>query len=379
MPFTRVVVHLTASTFFGGPERQMLGLARHLPVGYRTVFLSFAEGSRCAAFLDEARRHGFEARALRYDTPHLGRAVAELAGELTTLGAAVLCCHGYKATLLGRVAARRRQVPVISVSRGWTAETWKVRLYEALEKLSLRWMDRVVCVSGGQRRKVLRAGVPAERTRVIRNAIEAGRFAEPDPEYGRRCRDFFAQPPRLLVGAAGRLSPEKGFTVLVEAAARVHRSDPGVGFLLFGDGAEREALARQIHAAGLDETFILAGFRPDLDRYLSFLDVVALPSFTEGLPNVLLEAFAASVPVVATAVGGVPEVVEDGVSGYLVPPGDPGALAGRLLDVLACEDRRREMGRYGRERVDRDFTFSAQGGEYQRLFEELTAPLRRSA
>jgi glycosyltransferase involved in cell wall biosynthesis len=379
MPFTRVVVHLTASTFYGGPERQMLGLARHLPPGYRTVFLSFAEGGRCAPFLDEARRHGFEARQLRHDTPHLPAALVELAEELTTVEAAVLCCHGYKATLLGRVAARRRQVPVISVSRGWTAETWKVRLYEAVERFSLRWMDRVVCVSGGQERKVLRTGVPAGRTRVIRNAIEAGRFATPDPEYGRRCREFFPRPPRLLVGAAGRLSPEKGFGVLVEAAARVRRADPDVGFLVFGDGAERAALQDKVHGAGLDDGFVLAGFRPDLDRYLPFLDVVALPSFTEGLPNVLLEAFAAGVPVVATAVGGVPEVVEDGVSGRLVPPGDADALAGRLLEVLACEERRREMGERGRERVLGEFTFSAQSGEYQRLFEELTAPLRRSA
>jgi glycosyltransferase involved in cell wall biosynthesis len=350
-----------------------------VPAGYRTVFLSFAEGGRCAPFLDEARRHGFEARQLQHDTPHLAAAVAELADELTALEAAVLCCHGYKATLLGRVAARRRQVSVISVSRGWTAETWKVRLYEAMERFSLRWMDRVVCVSGGQERKVRRTGVPARRTRVIRNAIEADRFARPDPEYGRRCRDFFRRPPRLIVGAAGRLSPEKGFGVLVEAAAKVHQADPGVGFVLFGDGAERQALEEQVHAAGLGDAFVLAGFRPDLDRYLPFLDVLALPSFTEGLPNVLLEAFAAGVPAVATAVGGVPEVVEDGVSGYLVPPGDADALAGRLLDALADDERRREMGGRGRERVLGEFTFAAQSGEYQRLFEELTAPLRRSA
>src|SRR5437588_3553437 len=98
------VVHLTASTFFGGPERQMLGLALQLPTPYHTVFISFAEGGRCRAFLEEVRRHGFEAVALVNDTPHFRAAVRELAERLRGVRADVLCCHGYKADLLGRLA-----------------------------------------------------------------------------------------------------------------------------------------------------------------------------------------------------------------------------------------------------------------------------------
>src|SRR5262249_32974414 len=122
-----------------------------------------------------------------------------------------------------------------------------------------------------------------------------------------------------------------------------------------------------------EDVFVFAGLRPDLDRFLPFFDVLVLPSFTEGLPNVVLEAFAAGVPVVATAVGGTPEVVEDGVSGHLVPPGDPDALAGRVRDVLASEERRREMGRRGRECVLQHFTFAAQARAYERLFTGLVS------
>jgi glycosyltransferase involved in cell wall biosynthesis len=372
-----VVVHLTASTFFGGPERQMLGLARSLPDVYRSVFASFSEGGRCRAFLEEARRQGFKAVALERDTPHLLAAVRELTGLLERSRARVLCCHGYKASLLGRLAARRRGVPVVSVSRGWTGESLKVRVYEALERLNLRWMDRVVCVSQGQAAKVRRAGVPAGQTVVIPNAIQAERFAHPDPEYRERLREFFPRPPRRVVGAAGRLSPEKGFGVLVDAAARVADADPDVGFVLFGEGPLRAKLAQQIAAAGLGERFILAGFRHDLDCFLPFLDLLVLPSFTEGMPNVVLEAFAAGVPVVATAVGGTPELIEEGKSGYLVPPGDPAALARRIRDVLAAEAGGRRLGRRGRERVLRQFTFAAQAERYQGLFEELGVTARR--
>lgn len=368
-----IVAHLTASAFFGGPERQMLGLAQSLAGECQSVFLSFAERGRCRAFLEEVQRHGFEGLALTHDTPHLRAALTELTDLLDRLQVDVLCCQGYKADLLGRLAARRRRLPVIAVSRGWTAENWKVRLYEVLDRIGLRWMDRVVCVSAAQAQKVLRAGVPARQVSVIRNAIHTERFAAPDPAYREALRKFFAIPPRHIVGAAGRLSPEKGFGVLVEAARQLAQVEDSVGFLLFGDGPLHAALLRQIAAAGLSRCFVLAGFRGDLDAYVPFLDVLVLSSFTEGLPNVVLEASAAGVPVVATAVGGTPEVIEDGVSGYLVPPGDPAALAGRIRDVLSSEPRRQEMGQRGRQRVAEQFSFAAQSLAYRRLFEELVA------
>jgi glycosyltransferase involved in cell wall biosynthesis len=160
--------------------------------------------------------------------------------------------------------------------------------------------------------------------------------------------------------------------VLVRAAEQVAHTDASVGFVLFGEGPCRAQLVQQINAAGLHARFVLSGFRADLDRFVPHLDLLVLPSHTEGLPNVVLEACAAAVPVVATAVGGTPEVIEDGVSGHLVPPGDPEALAGRIGDLLASEERRREMGFQGRQRVLEHFTFPAQAQQYRTVFAELT-------
>ena len=114
---------------------------------------------------------------------------------------------------------------------------------------------------------------------------------------------YFRGKRERIVGAAGRLSPEKGFDVLIEAAARVIDLDPTVGFVLFGDGPCKPALMEQIGSLGLTGSVVLAGFRNDLDRFIPQLDLFVLPSYTEGLPNVVLEACAAGVPVVATAVG----------------------------------------------------------------------------
>ena len=365
--------HLTASTFFGGPERQMLGLADALPADCRTTVVCFREGGRGREFLRVAAGRGHDTVGLTHDTPRLLAAAAELAGLLRDRAADILVCHGYKANLVGRLAARRVGIPAVAVSRGWTAENAKVRAYEWLDRRHLSLMDRVVCVSEGQAAKVRRAGVPESRLTVIRNAARLEAFADPDPA-GRR--DLLAHFPagvsRVVIGA-GRLSPEKGFDVLLEAAATVLARDPGCGVVVFGDGVEQPRLERRIDELGLGGRFVLAGFRHDLDRLLPWADVLALPSHTEGLPNVVLEAAAAGVPVVATAVGGTPEAVIDGETGYLVPPADQAALADRLSAVLADEPTRRRMGEAAREFVRERFSFAAQADAYLALAHELTA------
>lgn len=364
------LVHLTASTFFGGPERQMLGLAAALPPDQQTFFLSFAESGRCAAFLDRARADGFAAEALAHDTPNLPAAARDLVAKLREVRADVLLCHGYKADLIGRFAARRVSIPAVAVSRGWTSENRKVRAYEAIDRWHLRLMDRVVCVSEGQAAKVRRTGVPPRKIAVIRNAARPASFRDPTPEGRRVLQSFVRTPGERIVLAAGRLSPEKGVQVLIAAAREVLTADPGVRFVVLGDGSMRPELERLVREAGLDGVFALPGFRDDLDALMPCADLFVLPSFTEGLPNVVLEASAAAVPVVATAVGGTPEVLRDGVGGYLVLPGDPAALARRICDVLA---NGRELGTNGRAFVQANFSFEAQAHAYQQLFAELGA------
>jgi len=236
-------------------------------------------------------------------------------------------------------------------------------------------MDRVIAVSGAQAEKVRRAGVRKERVRVIHNAIDPERFVDPDPRYRTKLEKFFRAPKSHIIAAAGRLSPEKGFDVFLAAAARVLEAQPDVGFVLFGHGAMKPVLQQQVTFLGLGSSVVMAGYRNDLDRFIPQLDLFVLPSYTEGLPNVVLEACAAGVPVIATEVGGTPEVIADGTSGFLVPPGDPDALADKILEALEDEERLREIGFMGRQRVLEEFTFQAQVAEYLKLFEELAPGL----
>lgn len=372
------ILHLTSSRFFGGPERQMLGLAVALRPDVETSFASFSEGGRSGEFLNHVRQAGFQSVSLAHDTPKLLAARREVIRLIQTQSIHVLLCHGYKAGIVGWFAARKAGIPAIAVSRGWTGEDWKVRMYERADRLMLRRMDRVVCVSHGQAAKVRKLGVPAERIEVIHNAIDCDRFTTPDPLYRKQLLDFFPDAERehiqFVAGAAGRLSPEKGFDILIEAAQPLLLNDPRMGFVLFGEGGMRKTLQDQINQAGIDNRFRLAGHTGSLDQFMPCLDLFVQSSHTEGLPNVLLEATAAGVPIVATNVGGTPEVVQPGARCQLLEPGDSEQLSECISNIKASKKDPASI-LHQTERLSDEFSFSKQRDRYFSLFQTL---LRRT-
>jgi glycosyltransferase involved in cell wall biosynthesis len=230
-----------------------------------------------------------------------------------------------------------------------------------------------VAVSDGQAAKVRKAGVPSSRLSVIHNAARLKAFATPQPEAKAKLLAQFpanAGVKRVIV-AAGRLSPEKGYTVLVEAAVEVLRQQPDVGLVLFGEGGERPALEARINALGLTDRVRMPGFTTELDALLPWANMFVIPSYTEGLPNVGLEASAAGVPVLATAVGGNPEVIADGINGLLVPSGDPNALSMAMNRVLTEDQLRAKLAAGGVARMKERFTFEAQAARYRTLLTNL--------
>jgi glycosyltransferase involved in cell wall biosynthesis len=368
------VVHVTSSRFFGGPERQMLELAREMAPSVQSAFVSFSEQNLCRAFLREVSLAGFEALSLRYDMPRLFAAACELQSYLRVRRPQVVCVHGYKAGILGVWAARRCRIPVVAVSRGWTFADWKVRLYERLDRIALRWMDRVVCVSEGQANKVRSARVPQHKVTIIHNAIRGARFQIAQRgSHREQLQGLFTFKPKTLICAAGRLSPEKGFDVLIEACADLIMAHPelNVGVALFGEGDLRSTLQRRIQSAGMKDRIVLAGFSDQFDTQLSSFDLFVQSSHTEGLPNVLLEAAAAGVPLVATDVGGTSEVVLHEQTGLLVPPNNAKDLALSIARVLMDADLRLRLSANAQAHVTANFTFAAQAAAYRHLFKEV--------
>ncbi|MFV0422327.1 glycosyltransferase family 4 protein [Oleidesulfovibrio sp.] len=364
------VAHCIATNFYGGPERQVLThLSCLQKAGIRPLLIPFFEEGRRNELYHNAVELNVPAVPLLKQGAFNPALISELAELLCKHGVHVLVTHGYKANVVGRLATWWAGIPEVAVSRGWTAESRKIRCYEWLDKRFLRLAQHVVAVSAGQREKVVACGVPSSNVSVIHNAIDLDSYPE---AHGKLRRELGISPQAPFVISAGRLSPEKNHAGMVRAAVQVLKHHPDAVFAVFGEGPLRQALEQQIRDAGLEQRFLLPGFRSDMRSIMHECDVFVLPSFTEGLPNVALEAAASRKPVVCTRVGGSPEVVRHGYNGLLTESGDDAALADAVCRLLGDASLRERMGRSAYERMQNEFSFASQTSQYLNLYQRIT-------
>ena len=366
-PRPGVVCHLISSNFVGGPEKQLLQHCTRLGAhGWSAVVGSFRENRPRVEVLDAARSLGLPVFWIDTRSPFSPLAVRQLRRQLADRSVSVLVTYGYKSNLVGALACRGAPVAHLPFVRGYTAENWRIRRYETVDRWLLRRTPRVLCVSHGTRRMLLQAGVAADHVTVVHNAIDCEQVAAIPPVDLRAA--FGLPADSRVLAAAGRLSPEKGHRFLIAAVEKLAAHQPPVHLVLLGAGVEEENLRRQANAAGLSARIVFAGFRPDVLGCLAGADVVVNPSLTEGLPNVLLEAFALRRPVVATNVGGSGELVQPDRTGWLVPAGDPAALATAIGAALDDAPRAARMAAAAWELVSRSFTFAQQAEQLTRVY-----------
>lgn len=240
--------------------------------------------------------------------------------------------------------------------------------------------DRVICVSEAVRRAVVeRERLDPDRVRVIHNGVRM----PADP--GRRAavafrRQLGIDPEAPVVGMVANVErPVKGFRYLVEAAPLILREVPETKFLLVGSGHEASPERARLSESGLDSAFLFTGFRDDVAPYYRTMDVSVLTSLSEGLSITLLESMAHALPVVVTSVGGNPEVVVEGETGFLVPPRDADRFAARVVRLLRDPDLREAMGRAARRRAEEEFALEGVAARYEAVYRESTAARRSDA
>jgi glycosyltransferase involved in cell wall biosynthesis len=309
---------------------------------------------------------------------HLGRGrfdpriVADIARLARRLDARILHVHGYAAADFGRLAARAAGAKLVLHEH--FADP-RMPAYQALADRLLRHRtDGAIAVSRSTREFLVHERfVPEDRVRLIWNGAPLDEFAPAPPDRARRVRhELGFSDDVLVIGSIGRLNAQKGHRFLVEAAVRLLPSRPRARVLIAGDGDLMADLRQQATALGIADRVVFAGHRTDVPDLLGALDVFCISSLYEGTPLALFEAMAAGKAIVSTSVDGCREVLEDGVTGVLVPPADAAALASGLDRVLGDAALREGLGRQALA-ASRRYDVRACVDQMQDLYDELLA------
>jgi glycosyltransferase involved in cell wall biosynthesis len=298
------------------------------------------------------------------------RIVSDLVRLARRRRARILHVHGYAAADYGRLAARAAGAALVLHEH--FADP-RMPAYQAVaDRLLAPFTDRAIAVSDSTRRFLIRERkVPAARVRLIWNGAPLDEFAPVPADQARAARQELALPETdVVIGSIGRLNEQKGHRYLLEAAARVLARRPEARFLVVGDGDLADPLRRQARDLRVADRVVFAGHRTDVPRVLGAIDVFCISSTYEGTPLTLFEAMAAGKAIVSTAVDGCREVLDDGVTGLLVPPRDPDALAGALLRVVEDRLLRDSLGRMAR-RASARYDIGRTVMEMQSLYEEV--------
>lgn len=366
-------MHVIDSGGLYGAERILLALMQSLQSeGVDCSLASIAEpGLPEKALEAEARRHGLDVRRHKMASGPDRSATRRLIAEAERDGFDLFHTHGYKAnTLIAGLTSQKRGLPAVATLHGWTAATiWsRIGIYEMVERFALRRAERVVAVSEAMVEKWGLDSRYVDRLRVIRNGIpvpSAQVVGYPLPES---IRSFVAG--RLSIFAAGRLSYEKGFDVLLDALATIRAEGVEACLVLVGEGRERDSLKAQARSLGIEQAVLMPGYMENARALMRHIDVVAIPSRTEGLPVVLLEALMSGIPVAATAVGEMPAVLQSCDAGRCAESGNAVSLADAIR-VRVKNDGQVGASQHIATIAKRLYAAQAMASAYLDLYQEL--------
>src|SRR5262249_1676010 len=275
--------------------------------------------------------------------------------------------HGYKSDIYALLACRRMGLPLLATSHHWTHQTRTVRFYEFLDGLTLRRFDAIVAVSKVIAGELREAGVPADKITVIDNGIDLTPFNSAAPVL----KSELNATDQLLIGTVGRLVAQKGMIYFLAAAQQLLKEFPNLTFVIAGNGPDLgklQPLAKELH---IESKVRFTGVGYDMPNVYASLDVFALGSIAEGMPMALLEAMASRLPVAATAVGAVPQIVIPGETGILVKAREATELAQAIAALVRDPALRERLGANGQRKVHERFSSQVMSQNYYKLYTQL--------
>lgn len=355
----------------GGPEKTILTTPRHLPdYEVRLVYIrprddtefNIAErANQCgASLIDIPESSGIDPRTF-----------FRLRKEIAKFRPDVIHAHDYKTNFLA-LMCRPKSARLVTTVHGYVSRGGRLELYYKIDKFSLKRMDYTIAVSDDIREQVIQMGVNQNLLSVVDNAIDIVEFSRNSPaEEAKRKLSF--RTDRFLIGAVGRLAEEKGFDLLISAVERLIESGLDIELAIIGEGDQREQLESQIAASAHADRFHLLGYRSDTIALYEAMDLYVLSSLREGLPNVVLEAMAMEVPVVATRIAGVPKLIQDRENGLLVSSGSVEELEQAMREMMSNDVLRAELTKNARQTIETEFSFSVRMEKIRKIYDLVLA------
>lgn len=287
----------------------------------------------------------------------------------------LLHTHGYFADICGIPIARLLRLPALSTCHGFIDTDRKLQLYNRMDLWALKLCSRVIAVSDELRNGLEKLGIDEDKIRVIANAVPVPPLATQNDKGHRSFRQQHGNSQEEFVFVyIGRLSEEKGLLYLLEAFSELIKSDVCARLVLIGDGPQRKMLERRVVELDIERQVSLTGFQKQISPWLASADCFVLPSLTEGTPMALLEAMAAGIPIVATGVGGVPDVITDGVNGLLVPCADVGTLRNSMSRIIDHPELREKYSFEARKTVESHYSVQPWCEKILLIYRDLCLP-----
>lgn len=368
------ICHVAVADLWAGAEVQLKVLLSQLArmQGFEHTVILFNEGR----LEQEIRRLGVDVKVFPEQRWSGSKLFRELMKEFKAGQYKIVHTHKYKDTILAAPASRMAGIPyVVRTVHGLREpfhglQSLKMNIYECIERrVHQHCVDAIIAVSP-QIEDRLKCECGVERVVCVKNGLDLETFPSPIHRDRKRA-ELGIDTNTCLIGAVGRLTPVKGLEYLLRAARILVSRQCRVQIAIVGDGSLREALEQQARDLGIVENIVFLGHREDTQELMFALDIFALPSLSEGIPMALLEAMAAGRAIVASRVGGIPEVIRDGVEGYLVEPKDVQGFADRCLQLIESSDLASRLGLSARRRVEQNFSAQGMARQVTSLYDEL--------
>jgi glycosyltransferase involved in cell wall biosynthesis len=282
----------------------------------------------------------------------------------------LLQSHDYKTNALALLIRRFHRCKLATMLHGWTDMSGRMPLYKKIDQWCLPHFDKLICVSKDLVEECNHLRIPSKKVHLVHNAIDLESFTRTQSICEAKSQ-MGARSERYLIGSVGRLSPEKGFLPLLRVVRRLQDRGFPLDLWIAGDGPQRDELTRNLLELGLEDSVKLLGQVSDPRPFYQAMDLFVLNSIREGLPNVLLEAMALEVPVIATRIAGIPDLVRDGETGRLIEANADASLEQAIADSLQSGERTIGLAREARRHIEEEFSFETRMARVAAIYDEL--------